>query len=62
MKIKSINIQGLWQSYNLCWTLDNSVNILTGSNGSGKSTVFDIIANILIGGKWKNHCFKKSLK
>lgn len=62
MKIKKINIQGLWQSYNLCWDLDNSVNILTGSNGSGKSTIFDIIASILVGGRLEKALFQKVSK
>ncbi len=62
MKIKAINIEGLWQKYNLCWDLKNSVNILTGSNGSGKSTIFDIVAGILIGGQLDKSTFPKVSK
>lgn len=51
MKIKEISIEGLWQSKNYKWILNDCVNILTGSNGSGKSTIFDIIASTLVGGK-----------
>lgn len=62
MKIKKINIEGLWQKYNLCWNLEGPVNILTGSNGSGKSTIFDIVAGILNGGRLDKSLFPKVSK
>lgn len=51
MKLKKIKIKGLWGKYNLEWKLNSSLNILSGINGSGKSTMLDIIAAILIQGK-----------
>lgn len=48
MKLNSIIIKGLWRKYDLQWNLDSRVNILTGSNGEGKSTIMDIIATVLL--------------
>lgn len=47
MKITSIEINGLWKLYNLKWDLNPRVNILTGANGSGKSTFIDTIHRLL---------------
>ena len=47
MKIESIEINGLWKLYNLKWDLFPGVNILTGVNGSGKSTFIDIINQLI---------------
>jgi len=42
--LNSISIQNLWGSYNFNWPkLNRDVNILFGINGSGKTTVIDII-------------------
>lgn len=44
MKLKAVEIKGLWGNTNLKWNLEPRVNVLTGSNGAGKSTIMDIIA------------------
>lgn len=51
MKIKSIEVQGLWHLYDLKWDLNPTVNILTGINGAGKTTLFDLSASLLSTGK-----------
>ena len=49
--IKHIAIEGLWgdATKNLSWTLNPDVNILAGSNGSGKTTVMRAIIAVLTG-------------
>lgn len=44
MKIKEIKIEGLYGKYNLKWKLRKDVNILSGDNGSYKTTLLKIIA------------------
>ena len=39
--IKSIEIKGLWGRKNISWTLRPDVNILSGVNGIGKSTILN---------------------
>jgi energy-coupling factor transporter ATP-binding protein EcfA2 len=39
--ISKVEIKNLWGRYDIEWNLDPSVNILSGINGSGKSTVLD---------------------
>lgn len=39
--IKRIEVHGLWQRYNIAWNLRPDVNILSGINGVGKSTVLN---------------------
>lgn len=39
--IKRIEIHGLWQRYNVIWNLEPDVNILSGINGGGKSTILN---------------------
>jgi predicted ATPase len=39
--IKKIEIKGLWGKYNICWSLRPDVNILSGLNGVGKSTILN---------------------
>lgn len=42
--INSLHIQNLWGRYNFVWSkLNKDVNILFGINGSGKTTVLDIL-------------------
>ncbi|MDR1682047.1 MAG: ATP-binding protein, partial [Candidatus Symbiothrix sp.] len=38
-RIKSIEITGLFEKYNVKWTLHPDVNILVGINGIGKTTI-----------------------
>ena len=42
--ISKVEIKNLWGRYDIVWNLDPSVNILSGINGSGKSTVLDCIS------------------
>lgn len=48
--IKNIEIKGLWKKYDINWNLHPDVNILAGINGSGKSTVLNLITQIFQGG------------
>jgi len=48
--ISKIEIEGLWEKYHIEWHLNPDVNILAGINGSGKSTILNIIAGVLTGG------------
>ncbi|EDN69932.1 ABC transporter ATP-binding protein [Beggiatoa sp. PS] len=50
MHIETIKIEGLWGKYQINWHLNPDVNILAGINGSGKSTVLNLMAGILRGG------------
>lgn len=43
MKIKSIQIKGLWNTYDINWNLSDSVNVLSGINGGGKSTMLEFL-------------------
>ncbi len=45
--IKTIDIQNLWGKYDINWELDPKVNILIGINGSGKTTILNLIAQAL---------------
>jgi predicted ATPase len=41
--ISKVEIKGLWGRYDIEWNLDPSVNVLSGINGSGKSTILNTI-------------------
>ncbi len=47
MKLERVVINKFWGKYDLDLHLDPDVNILTGANGSGKTTILDIIATLL---------------
>lgn len=46
-QIQEVEIRNLWGKYNYKWVLDPDVNILAGLNGSGKTTVLQIIDAVL---------------
>ena len=60
MTISQIEIKNFWGKYNIKWELNSSVNILTGINGAGKSTILSLIACIIIGGKLPKSLIKKT--
>lgn len=45
--IKRIEIHGLWHRYDIAWELRPDVNILSGINGVGKTTILDSSVNYL---------------
>ena len=45
--IKRIEIHGLWHRYNIAWELRPDVNILSGINGVGKTTILNRSVNYL---------------
>lgn len=45
--IKKVEIKNLWNRYDIEWNLNKDVNILAGINGSGKSTVLNLIFGAL---------------
>lgn len=51
MKIQSIEIKGLWHLYNLTWNLNSRVNVLAGGNGAGKTTILNIVSNLVSKGR-----------
>ena len=40
--IKRIEIHGLWHRYDIAWDLRPDVNILSGINGVGKTTILNL--------------------
>lgn len=48
-RIKKIAITGLWDKTDFTWELNSDVNILVGINGSGKTTILELIEHALKG-------------
>lgn len=46
-KVESIEIDGFWQRFKATQTFHESVNIVIGRNGSGKTTFIDILESVL---------------
>lgn len=49
-KITRIAVKGLWGLCDLVWDLEPEVNVLSGTNGSGKSTVLQALGNLFAPG------------
>jgi len=47
--IKKVEIKNLWNKYDIEWNLNEDVNIIAGDNGSGKTTILDLIAGTING-------------
>ncbi len=47
--IKKVEIKNLWNKHDIEWNLNEDVNILAGKNGSGKTTILDLIAGTIYG-------------
>ncbi|XZN60506.1 AAA family ATPase [Clostridium perfringens] len=61
MKIETLKIEGLYGEYSYYIKFNNDVTLIYGSNGCGKTTVLDIITNIITGEVYKlfNYNFKR---
>jgi len=60
MKIKKLLVENLWDKHTFTIDFNKDVTILIGKNGSGKSTVLNLIDDVLSNGKNnKNYRFKK---
>ena len=54
--IASVEIKSLWHKLDLVWHLNPDVNILSGINGSGKSTILNWTAHLItFGGLFQEH-------
>ncbi|MCQ2251997.1 MAG: AAA family ATPase [Bacteroidales bacterium] len=53
MKIKSVQIKSLWNTYDINLNLNDSVNVLSGINGCGKSTILEFVLFLLVHHKHK---------
>jgi pentatricopeptide repeat protein len=47
MHIKQITVKNLWQRGDIVWDLSDDVNVLVGNNGSGKSTILNLVYEAL---------------
>lgn len=58
LKIEEVKITGIWNKFEINWKLDSSVNVLSGINGVGKTTVLDIIASLCYTGSFPKEISK----
>lgn len=58
--IEEIEIDSLWSGKkHIRWTLDRQVNILSGINGVGKSTILNkVVRSLSQGGEFPSHSLK----
>ncbi|HAT62885.1 MAG TPA: ABC transporter ATP-binding protein, partial [Prevotella sp.] len=58
--IKQIEIDSLWSgTKHILWNLDRKVNILSGVNGVGKSTILNkVVKGLFSGGEFPSHMLK----
>ena len=58
--IKEIEIDSLWSGRrHIKWNLDRQVNILSGTNGQGKSTIINkVVKGLAAGGEFPSHLLK----
>lgn len=58
--IRQIEIDSLWSGkHHIVWNLDRQVNILSGINGVGKSTILNkVIKGLVPGGEFPSHLLK----
>ena len=58
--IEQIEIDSLWNGRNhVVWNLDRRVNILSGVNGMGKSTILNkVVKGLSAGGEFPSHMLK----
>ena len=58
--IKRIEIDSLWSGKkHIIWNLHRQVNILSGSNGQGKSTILNkVVKGLSAGGEFPSHMLK----
>ena len=58
--IKRIEIESLWSGKkHIVWDLNRQVNILSGSNGQGKSTILNkVVKGLSAGGEFPSHMLK----
>ena len=58
--IKQIEIDSLWSGkHHIVWNLNRQVNILSGVNGMGKSTILNkVVKGLSMGGEFSSHLLK----
>ncbi len=60
--VSKVEIFGLWDRFDLAWNLNADVNILSGINGAGKSTILGCTYSLLREGKLLREPYGKLLK